>query len=113
MAAFAATAFAATPINISTDHVELRYTVGDDGTLRQSYFGKRLADESYASLGQGVEAFTTHGYTDQFEPALHINHADNNSSLILKYVDHKVEEVKPGVTTTTINLADPVYNDAV
>ena len=113
MAAFAATAFAATPITISTDHVALRYTVGDDGTLRQSYFGKRLADESYASLGQGVEAFTTHGYTDQFEPALHINHADNNSSLILKYVDHKVEEVKPGVTTTTINLADPVYNDAV
>ena len=113
MAAFAATAFAATPITISTDNVALRYTVGDDGTLRQSYFGKRLADESYASLGQGVEAFTTHGYTDQFEPALHINHADNNSSLILKYVDHKVEEVKPGVTTTTINLADPVYNDAV
>ena len=113
MAAFAATAFAATPITISTDHVALRYTVGDDGTLRQSFFGKRLADESYASLGQGVEAFTTHGYTDQFEPALHINHADNNSSLILKYVDHKVEEVKPGVTTTTINLADPVYNDAV
>lgn len=113
MAAFAATAFAATPITISTDNVALRFTVGDDGTLRQSYFGKRLADESYASLGQGVEAFTTHGYTDQFEPALHINHADNNSSLILKYVDHKVEEVKPGVTTTTINLADPVYNDAV
>ncbi|MDD6890084.1 MAG: alpha-galactosidase [Bacteroidales bacterium] len=113
MAAFAATTFAATPITISTDNVALRYTVGDDGTLRQSYFGKRLADDSYASLGQGVEAFTTHGYTDQFEPALHINHADNNSSLILKYVDHKVEEVKPGVTTTTINLADPVYNDAV
>lgn len=113
MAALSATAFAAVPITVSTDNVALLYMVGDDGTLRQSYFGKRMADDSYASLGQGVEAFTTHGYTDQFEPALHINHADNNSSLILKYVDHKVEEVKPGVTTTTINLADPVYNDAV
>ena len=113
MAAFAVTGFAATPINITTDGVALRLTVGDDGILRQSYFGKRLADDSYAPLGDGVEAYTTHGYTDQFEPALHINRADNNSSLVLKYVDHKVETVKPGVTTTTINLADPVYGDAV
>ena len=113
MAVFAITAYAATPITINTDNVALRFSVDDNGTLRQSYFGKRMAEESYAPIHQGVEAYVTHGYRDQFEPALHINHADNNSSVILKYVDHKVEEVKPGVTTTTINLADEVYKDAV
>lgn len=116
LAAFALSlsASAATQIPINTDATTLIFSVGDDGILRQSYLGKRLANpDSYPQLTGGPEAFTTHGYSDQFEPAIHINHADNNSSLILKYVDHSVTKQADGVTVTRINLSDPVYDDAV
>lgn len=112
-ALLAMTAGGAAPIFINTDNTALVLSVDDNGTLRQDYYGKRMADDSYGALPQGEEAFVTHGYRDQFEPALHINHADANSSTILKYVDHATESVKPGVMTTTVNLADPVYGETV
>lgn len=113
MAAFAITAGAAVPVVIETGNTALVLNAGDDGTLSQSYFGKRMAAESYASLPQGVEAYATHGYSDQFEPALHISHSDSNSSTVLKYVSHATETSPKGVATTTINLTDPVYSQDV
>ncbi|MCM1293888.1 MAG: alpha-galactosidase, partial [Bacteroides sp.] len=112
-AACASSAWAAAPVIIETDNTALVLNVDNGGTLRQSYYGKRMAADSYASLPQGEEAYTTHGYRDQFEPALHINHADSNSSTVLKYVDHATTESSDGTTTTTVNLTDPVYDQNV
>ena len=89
------------------------FTVGDNGRLYQSYFGKRLTDKSeYAMLPQGKEAYMTHGMEDYFEPALHITRSDGNPSTLLKYKRHETK-VCDGGTETVIYLADPVYADEV
>lgn len=114
VSAMALSAIADTPIVINTDNTSLVLTVDAGGTLRQSYIGPRLFnEESVASLSGGPEAYTTHGYSDQFEPALHINHPDGNPSLVLKYDSHATKNLGDGVTETVIYLADPVYKETV
>ena len=46
---------------------------------------------------------------DYFEPAIHIRHNDNNSSLLLKYVDHSSNAIGNGVSETVITLKDDKY----
>ena len=102
-------------IPIETDNTALVYTVGDDGRLYQSYFGKKLSDSSeYASLPQSKkEAYLTHGMEDYFEPALHINRkATPNSSTLLKYKGHQTID-RDGYKETVITLQDPKFADEV
>lgn len=97
-------------IKIETERTSLIYQVGDNGRLYQKYLGKRLnhnSDMQY--LPQGTEAYLTHGMEDYFEPAIHIRHNDNNSSLLLKYVEHSSEPKGDGVNETVITLKDDKY----
>ena len=111
--AFVCKAGAKEQIVVETGSTSLVFTVGDNGRLYQSYFGKRLTDKSeYAMLPQGKEAYMTHGMEDYFEPALHITRSDGNPSTLLKYKRHETKACDGG-TETVIYLADPVYADEV
>lgn len=108
MLASAGMAFANQQIVVATDNTSLVFTVGDDGRLYQSYFGEKLLNESdYANLPLGKEAYMTHGMEDYFEPALHINHADGNTSTLLEYKRHETK-THDGYKETVIYLSDPV-----
>lgn len=102
------------PIVIQTDNTSLVFKVGNNKRLYQTYLGKRLLDAAdYAQLKQGNEAYVTHGMNDYFEPALHINHSDGNSSTLLTYAGHTTHQTTDGATKTIITLVDTVYNDEV
>ena len=97
-------------IKVTTDDVEMVLQVGQDGRLYQSYLGKKLThDGDLAFLPMGTEAYLTHGMEDYFEPAIHIVHNDFNSSLLLKYVSHSVNQLSDGVSETVITLKDDQY----
>lgn len=97
-------------IKIETERTSLIYQVGNNGRLYQKYLGKRLNhDSDIQFLPQGTEAYLTHGMEDYFEPAIHIRHNDNNSSLLLKYVEHSDEPKGDGVNETVITLKDDKY----
>ena len=97
-------------IKIETGQTSLIYQVGDNGRLYQKYLGKRLNhDSDIQYLPQGTEAYLTHGMEDYFEPAIHILHNDNNSSLLLKYVEHSSNRIGDGVNETVITLKDDKY----
>ena len=97
-------------IKIETERTSLIYQVGDNGRLYQKYLGKRLNhDSDIQFLPQGTEAYLTHGMEDYFEPAIHMRHNDNNSSLLLKYVEHSNEPKGDGVNETVITLKDDKY----
>ena len=97
-------------IKIETERTNLIYQVGDNGRLYQKYLGKRLNhDSDIQFLPQGTEAYLTHGMEDYFEPAIHMRHNDNNSSLLLKYVEHSNEPKGDGVNETVITLKDDKY----
>ena len=107
------TALANQQILIQTANTGIVFTVADNGRLYQSYIGKRLANSAdYALMTGGQEAYITHGMEDYFEPALHINHSDNNSSSLLTYVSHTVTPTEWGFQTV-ITLADSIYGDKV
>ncbi len=100
-------------IVIEASNTGLVFNVAHNGRVYQSYLGKRLMNpKDYANLKGGVEAYITHGMEDYFEPALHINHADGNSSTLLTYVDHSVTPTDWG-SHTVISLADTIYGDKV
>lgn len=97
-------------IKVETSNVQLVFKVGDNGRLYQSYLGKKLNnDADLKHLPRGIEAYLTHGMEDYFEPALHVEHSDHNSTCELKYVSHEVTTQADGATLTTITLADDVY----
>ena len=97
-------------IKIETERTSLIYQVADNGRLYQKYLGKKLHhDSDIQYLPQGTEAYLTHGMEDYFEPAIHIRHNDNNSSLLLKYVDHSSNAISNGVNETVITLKDDKY----
>ena len=97
-------------IKIETERTSLIYQVADNGRLYQKYLGKKLNhDSDIQYLPQGTEAYLTHGMEDYFEPAIHIRHNDNNSSLLLKYVDHSSNAISNGVNETVITLKDDKY----
>ena len=97
-------------IKIETERTSLIYQVGDNGRLYQKYLGKRLNhDSDIQFLPQETEAYLTHGMEDYFEPAIHMRHNDNNSSLLLKYVEHSNEPKGDGVNETVITLKDDKY----
>ena len=115
LAMFSATCatYAKEQVVVATQNTSLVFTIGDNGRLYQSYFGKKLDNAAdYALLPLGKEAYLTHGMEDYFEPALHINHSDGNTSTLLKYKSHATTRHE-GYTETIIRLTDPVYGDEV
>lgn len=97
-------------IKIETERTSLIYQVGDNGRLYQKYLGKKLSHDSDVQyLPQGTEAYLTHGMEDYFEPAIHIEHNDKNSSLLLKYVEHSEKKLGDGINETVITLQDDKY----
>lgn len=101
-------------IIIETNDNALVYDVADNNRLYQRYLGKKLKNKAdYSQIANGAEAVITHGMEDYYEPALHINHSDGNSSSLLHYVSHSTATHDDGATQTVIKLADPVYNDQV
>ncbi|MEG2599613.1 MAG: alpha-galactosidase [Muribaculaceae bacterium] len=97
-------------IKVQTNKASLILKVGDNGRLYQSYLGKKLNnDADIAQLPLGIEAYLTHGMEDYFEPALHIQHSDNNPSTLLKYVSHESKKLNDGVEQIKITLQDDKY----
>lgn len=97
-------------IKIETERTSLIYQVGENGRLYQKYLGKKLSHNSDVQyLPQGTEAYLTHGMEDYFEPAIHIEHNDKNSSLLLKYVEHAEKKLGDGINETVITLKDDKY----
>ena len=56
-----------------------------------------------------IPAFPTGGMNYTREPAIEAQHTDGNISLQLNYVDYATEKLSDDVSTTEINLKDPVY----
>ncbi|MEG1539406.1 MAG: alpha-galactosidase [Muribaculaceae bacterium] len=97
-------------IKVETNNVSLILKVGENGRLYQSYVGKKLShDADLAHLPLGDEAYITHGMEDCFEKALQIEHSDNNSSTLLKYISHTNKKCSDGAEETKITLQDDKY----
>ncbi|MCH5219164.1 MAG: alpha-galactosidase [Muribaculaceae bacterium] len=113
LAAFTA-AKAENLIKIESDNYIIVYDVAGNNRVYQRYLGKKLRHpDDYSRIANSREALLTHGMEDYFEPAIHINHADNNQSTLLEYTNHTQTTAPDGSTCTVISLADPVYNSKV
>ncbi|MHA4806878.1 alpha-galactosidase [Flavitalea flava] len=95
---------------INTLHTTLLLKTGSDQKLYQAYFGSRLTNTlEYDHLPLFLEAYTTSGMNNLFEPAIRVIHGDGNPSLDLRYTATIQEQPEPNFTLTTIQLKDPVY----
>src|SRR4051812_31522626 len=66
-------------IVVQTSHTSLVFSVKADGSLVQSYFGKRLATDQLADVqATSLEAYPAYGKSYVFEPAFRAVHADGN-----------------------------------
>lgn len=108
-------------IPIETKDHALVLQTDNDKRLRNIYFGKPLKNKAEydiivksfdfndANAGIYNMAYTPSGTSNLSEPALQVKHADGNTSLELKYVSHKYQEIDTDVTLISIVLKDPVY----
>ncbi|MEO6523988.1 MAG: alpha-galactosidase [Mucilaginibacter sp.] len=96
---------------VGTRNVSLVLTVGKNGRVYQSYFGKKLLNAAdYTNFAAGRhEAYITGGMEDQFQPAIQVKHNDGNPSLQLVYVSDNSSKKSDDITETTFNLKDPKY----
>ncbi len=107
-------------IPIETQDQVILLQTDSENRLRTVYFGEPLKNEKeYAAIAElyslddankGIfnSVYTPAGTWNLTEPAIQVKHADGNSSLELKYVSHKREEID-GATLTSILLKDPIY----
>ena len=112
---------AQTIIPIESTSNALVLHISSENDLSILYFGEKLSDaEEYASIVRAYRqapdfsqvlnaAYSSSGSKNLMEPAITVKHADGNTSLDLKYVNHIVEKIDGNVTLTTIELKDPVY----
>ncbi|MBK7608892.1 MAG: alpha-galactosidase [Saprospiraceae bacterium] len=120
---FVGTAFSQAPILISIETKDNALILATDlsNRLLTTYFGKRLHQPGDYSLivsqtrmndgNAGVynNAYSSSGSTNLVEPALQVTHADDNTSLELKYLSHATQKIDDNVSLTTIKLKDEVY----
>lgn len=107
------------PIKTKSNTIVLQ--TNKDNLLKTVYFGESIDNDSeysmikglshYDDSGSGINnaAYTPSGTWNFSEPALKVKHADGNSSLELKYVSHKQEQLDNNTTLTSIILKDPLY----
>ena len=112
-------------ISVASDAYAIALQVDALKRLETVYFGPKLADPAdYAAIGGQLgyrgtnEDFFNHAYTpagtwNVAEPALEIAHADGNPSTELSYVAHQTQTLEPGVSLTTIDLIDSLYQTRV
>ena len=119
--AFMAKAQSSFVIPIESKNNALALQVGAKKDLSTIYFGKKLTStgeyahvpavykqtSDYTGLLNSV--YTPSGSRNLMEPAITVTHADGNNSLDLKYVSHKITDVKEGVKLLSVVLKDPVY----
>lgn len=108
-------------IPIETANNALVLHVNENNDLSILYFGEKLENASeyervpqvYKQPGDYSEvlnaAYTTSGSKSLAEPAITVTHADGNTSLDLRYVSHKKENISDKISLVSITLKDPVY----
>lgn len=112
---------AQTIIPIESSSNALVFSVNDEKDLSIVYFGEKLAHEKeYESISKAYRqandfsqvlnlAYTPAGSKNLMEPAITVKHADGNTSLVLKYVDHSIEKIDENIMLYIVDLKDPVY----
>lgn len=115
--------FAQKTITISTRHTALNLETNTEGSLLVSYFGEKLKSiQEYRNI-RALDKFkpgnddlynqrlalATAGSLNLLEPALAVTHPDGNKSLVLKYVNHTVQQLDENRTLTSIELKDSIY----
>lgn len=115
------TIFSQTTIPIETANNALVLHADDQGDLKIIYFGKKLQNtKEYSQVPQVYRqsedytevlnsAYTSSGSRNLAEPAISVTHGDGNTSLDLKYVNHKKEKIDDNVAQLMVTLQDPVY----
>lgn len=103
---------------ISTARSMITFAVGSDHRLYQLGYGSRqkkpeipekLPMPAYDGAAERLsEVYPSFGNGYLLEPALHVTHADGDTSTDLKYVSHTVTE-DAGIATTRIELKDPKH----
>ena len=108
-------------IPVSTDNSAILLQTDRENRLRTIYFGEPLDNNAeYALVSGGYQyynsnagiynaAYTPAGTWNISEPAIQVVHGDGNSSLDLKYVSHKKDQLDDNTTLTSIVLEDDVY----
>ncbi|MEO0338360.1 MAG: alpha-galactosidase [Bacteroidota bacterium] len=116
---------AQTLVTIQSEDYAMVFQEDQNKRLRQIYFGPQLSSAAeYASIASNLRydgvnedvfnhIYTPSGTWNIAEPALQIQHSDENPSTDLEYVKHQVEALEDNVTLTTIDLVDPLYKTAV
>jgi len=109
-------------IPIVTENNALLLETDQNNRLRTVYFGKALSSDSeYSSISNmynfndsnaGIynSAYTPAGTWNLSEPAIQVIHSDGNTSLELKYVSHKKEQIDSNIVITSIILQDSLYH---
>jgi alpha-galactosidase len=101
-------------IIIQTAHTSLVYSVDNDGTLKQSYFGKKLAENQLENIQiTNIEAYPSYGKAYVYEPAFRAVHADGNLTTELKFNKKEIVDLGKNVTLTRILLKDKFYDLSV
>lgn len=108
-------------ITLETSNNAVVLQVNGNKYLSMIYLGTKLknADE-YALVPKmykrgddysGIinSAYTPSGSRNLVEPAITVTHADGNTSLDLQYVSHAEKKENENISTTSIELKDPVY----
>lgn len=107
------------PIETSSNALVLQ--ADDKNNLGIIYFGEKLSNASeYTAVPQAYRqtvdysevlnaAYTPAGSRNLAEPAITVTHADGNTSLDLRYVEHSKKDEGTDVSVYTITLKDPAY----
>lgn len=110
-----------TTITVETLSNTVVFQTDAQSHLRTIYFGKRLKNKEELALietqnnqkdvNAGIynSIYTPSGSWNMLEPALHIVHADGNTSTDLIYESSTSQKENENVILTTIVLKDPVY----
>ena len=108
-------------IPIVTQSNAILLQTDNDNRLRTIYFGESLDKSTeypmvsslyqFDNSGDGIfnATYTPAGTWNLSEPAIQVKHFDGNSSLELKYVSHKQENIDDNIALTRIILEDPLY----
>lgn len=105
-------------IAITTNHTAIVFEIDTNKQVQQIYLGPRLSNTSvYRDVNPDYRnenatlntAYTTGGATYLNEPAIEVQHADGNMSLVLNYVSHQTKNLSPDIVQTDIQLQDPAY----
>jgi alpha-galactosidase len=98
-------------IIVATAHSSLVLTVGDDGRLYQSHYGKTGVHPAKSGKTPPRETEFQPQYGDGFilEPAVQATHADGNTSTALVYITNETQLIDTNVALTTIQLKDSYY----